>query len=527
MLLLPLLAALVGCVSKDVAERCERLAGLPLDHARVVAAEPHRGGREFSLAGAWFGRPFFHEPASCRVELELTPSADSKIRTAVWLPSEHWNGRLQGVGVGGFGGSIDTTSLRFSLENGSVGVGTDTGHEGNDRDGTWALGHPEKMKDFAWRAVHVSNVVARSLIQAYYGRPPEHAYFTGCSGGGREALVEAERFPQDYDGIMAGAPGLNILPAWAWIQLRIKRAGAFIPPQKIPTVAAATLAACDARDGVTDGIIDDPRRCHFDPAILQCKAGDRADCLTPGQVQSLRDIYSGPGAGFHGFEPGGELGDKGGWLTWITGKKPGDNFEYAYVQDFYRYTVYGDASWSLESFDFSRDSALMLNKGIEYGSDASDPDLSAFAARGGKLILYQGWSDPAVTPQTTVDFYESVRERMGAEQVADFARLYMVPGMQHCVGGPGPNFFGTMPPAAGADPHRDMAAALERWVENGSAPDAIIATKYDDDIQPFFAPQKAKRLRSRPLCPYPQVARWTGVGSTDLAENFRCTDVAQ
>lgn len=518
------LLAGTGCVSREEADSCGKLETLTLDHARVVCAEAHHGGREFSLAGAYFGKPFLKVPASCRVDLELTPTPRSKIRTAVWLPSEDWNGRLHGIGTGGFGGAVDTTSLLITLQGGSAGVSTDSGHEGNDRDGTWALGNQEAVVDFAWRATHESAVAAKKVIEAYYGRPADHAYFAGCSGGGRSALVEAERFPEDYDGVLVGAPGLNILPAWAWMQLRIKSPDSWIPPAKIPAIAAATLAACDAQDGVTDGLIDDPRTCRFDPAAMQCKAGDRENCLTAPQVQSLRDIYAGPGGTYHGFEPGGELGDKMGWAPWITGTRPGETIEYAYVQDFYRYMIYADPKWSLETFDFDRDGTFIVERGKQMGSDASSPDLRRFAARGGKLILYQGWSDPAVTPRTTIDYYESVRAEMGTEQADDFVRLYMVPGLQHCLGGPGPNVFGTMPPAKDADPGASLSATLQQWTEHGRAPGPVVAGKYDDDIKPFIAPEKAALLRSRPLCPYPRVARWNGKGSSDAAENFSCVD---
>jgi feruloyl esterase len=518
------LLALGGCIREEEAAPCQRLEQLALDHGRVVSAAAYRGGAEFSLFGALVGVPFFHVPASCRVELELRPSEDSRIRTAVWLPHEDWNGRMQGIGNGGFAGAIDKLSLLYALQQHTAAVATDTGHEAGDRDGRWALKHPEKKIDYGYRAIHESAVAAKQLIKAYYGRPAQHAYFGSCSNGGREGLMEAQRYPEDYDGVLAGAPALNPttgLPAWAWIQQRLDQPGAYIPRAKLPAIAAATLAACDASDGVKDGVIDNPPACAFDPGVLQCRGAEDDRCLTAKQVQSLRDIYSGPDAAHHGFEPGGELGDKGGWRDWFTGDQPRDNIQYGYAQDFYRYLVYDDPDWSLEHFDLARDGAAMRQR-LHEVLDAEDPDLGRFVARGGKLILFHGWNDPALAPLTTVDYYERVRASLGAERADQAVRLYMVPGLQHCIGGPGPNVFGGLPPGGDADPTQNISAALQAWVEQNRRPEAIIATRYDSDLKPLIAPDKARALRSRPLCPYPQLARWTGQGSTDEARNFRC-----
>jgi len=519
-----LLLALGSCVREEVTEPCKRLEALVLGDARVVAAEPHSGGAEFSLIGTFVGVPFFHVPASCRVELEITPSADSHIRTAVWLPHEEWNGRLQGIGNGGFAGAIDKLSLLYALQQHTAAVATDTGHAAGDRDGRWALGHPEQKIDYGYRAIHESAVAAKRVIEAYYGRPPQHSYFGSCSNGGRQGLMEAQRYPDDYDGVLAGAPALNPttgLPTWAWIQQQLDLPGSYIPKSKLPAIAAATLAACDARDGIKDGVIDDPRACGFDPAVLQCRAAEDDSCLTAPQVRALRAIYSGPDQAHHGFEPGGELGGRGGWHDWFTGDKPRSSIQYGYAQDFYRDLVYDDPDWSLDRFDLARDGAAMRQR-LHQVLDAEDPDLERFVARGGKLILFHGWSDAALPPQTTVDYYEQVRASLGAARADDAVRLYMVPGLQHCIGGPGPNVFGGLPPGGEADPRSNISAALQLWVEQGRRPEAIVATKYDSDLKPLVAPDKATPLRSRPLCPYPQVARWSGQGSTDTAQNFHC-----
>ncbi|HVT35192.1 MAG TPA: tannase/feruloyl esterase family alpha/beta hydrolase [Nevskiaceae bacterium] len=512
-----------GCAPKGVVNACGQLEQLPLDHARVVSAVAKSGGSSYSFVGMFVGVPFFHQPASCRVAIEMTPVDDSLIKAQLWLP-ENWNGRFQGIGNGGFAGSIDTLSLNFALQRGYAAASTDTGHEASDRDGSWALHHPEKIIDYGYRAIHLTAVNAKKIISAYYGRAPAHAYFGSASNGGREALVEAQRYPEDYDGILAGAPALlpsSTLPTWGWIQQQLHAPGAYISKDKLRAIAAATVRACDAQDGVEDGVIDDPRQCRFDPAVLTCAGEENDQCLTPPQVQALRAIYAGPGAPYHGFEPGGELGDKGGWRDWFTGDKPRAAIEYVYVQEFMRYLVYSDAQWSADQFDLKRDGDAFYRQ-LHDILDAGDPDLSKFAARGGKLILYHGWNDGALSPRTTIDYYESVRARMGAKKAQQFITLYMVPGLQHCIGGPGPNAFGQLAPGPVADPRRNISAALEAWVEQGAAPGPIIAGKYDRDITPLLAPEKASLQRTRPLCPYPQVARWSGHGSSDDAANFSC-----
>jgi feruloyl esterase len=341
--------------------------------------------------------------------------------------------------------------------------------------------------------------------------------------------MEAQRFPEDYDGIIAGCPALDptdTIPIWAWTQQKILEVpGAYIPASKLDTIAAAVTAHCDAQDAVRDGVIDNPRACHFDPAVLACHGADSDRCLTDPQVQALRQIYSGPphSAGtdpLWGFQPGGELGGMG-WKDWLTGSRPEKSIQYHYALEFYRYMVYDNPHWSLSQFDYARDRDAAKRR-LGPIMDATNADLTAFKARGGKLILFHGWNDPALPPGMTPDYYKRVQERMGREPTRDFVRLYMVPGMQHCFGGPGPNAFGQMPPGGGADPRHNISAALENWVETGKAPAEIIATKYENDLQALIASDPGQPLRTRPICAYPQVARWSGTGSTDIAENFTC-----
>jgi hypothetical protein len=526
-----MIAALSACAApaSPEATRCEGLSSLKLDHVALVSVRAVSAGRIFLWKTALMGIPFFKVPASCRITAVSAPSSDSMIKIEIWMPLDHWNGRLQGIGNGGFAGSIDTMSLALALQKGYAAASTDTGHEGNDRDGSWALGHIEKIRDYGYRAIHETAVLAKSLIVAVHGEPPKYSYFDSGSNGGRQGLMEAQRFPADYDGILAGCPALaatDTIPIWAWVQQALLKApGAHIPPTKLSAIAAAVNRSCDAQDGVRDGVLENPRACHFDPAAIQCRGAEADNCLTGPQVQALRKIYSGPQdtsatGPLRGFEPGGELGSTG-WEDWLTGSRPQKSVQYHYALEFYRYLVYDNPRWNLDQFEFARDRDAMRRR-LGAIMDATDTNLTAFKARGGKLILYHGWNDPALPAGVTADYYERVQERMGREQTSDFVRLYMVPGMQHCFGGPGPNVFGQIPPGGKADPRHNISAALERWVESGNAPSDIIAAKYQNDLKALIAPENARPLRTQPICTYPQVARWNGKGSVDVAENFTC-----
>jgi hypothetical protein len=524
------LMSVAGCraPASPEANRCADLRNLRLDHVSLVAIRTVSAGHDFLWKTALIGVPFFKVPASCRITAVSTPTPDSRINIEIWMPLDHWNGRLQGIGNGGFAGSIDTMSLALALGKGYAAAATDTGHESSDRDGSWALGHVEKIRDYGYRAIHETAVLSKLLIEAVYGKPAVHSYFVSGSNGGREGLMEAQRFPEDYDGIVAGCPALDptdTIPNWAWTQQKLDAQGAYIPASKLDAIAATVTRSCDAQDGVRDSVLEDPRACHFDPAVLACSGADSDSCLTGPQVEALRQIYSGPpqsdGTGpSWGFQPGAELGGMG-WKDWLTGSQPQRSVQYHYALEFYRYMVFDNPRWSLDQFEFVRDRDAMKRR-LGPILDATDADLTAFRARGGKLILYHGWNDPALPAGMTPDYYRRVQERMGREQTSDFVRLYMVPGMQHCFGGPGPNAFGQIPPGGGADPRHNIGAALEHWVETGKPPSEIIATKYENDLKALIAADPGQPLRTRPLCAYPQVARWSGKGSTDIAENFAC-----
>ncbi len=482
------------------AQECESLAKLTLQATTITRAEPVPAGQNL--------------PASCQVAGVIKPSSDSEIRFEVWMPSSGWNGRFQGAGNGGFAGSINYREMRAALAAGFATASTDTGHQGGTTDAPWALGHPEKIVDFGYRAVHLMTVDAKAIIHAFYGQGPRRSYFNSCSNGGRQALMEAQRFPEDYDGIVAGAPAnywTHLLANSIW-DLQALEGNSYIPAKKLPAIQAAALAACDALDGLKDGLIEDPSRCHFAPAVLQCQGAETDACLTAPQVAALKKLYA--GRVFPGYAPGGEA-EPGGWVTWITGTAPGKSLMYAFGTQFYKNMMFGDAAWDYRSFDASRDTKATDAKlaGI---LNATDPDLSRFRARGGKLILYHGWSDAAIAPRNTIDYYRSVVSKAGASDARGFVRLFMVPGMQHCFGGSGPNSFGQFGGAAG-DADHDVGAAVERWVEQGIAPERIVAAKRKSDLD-----SRSEVLRTRPLCAYPSVAHYKGSGSIDDARNFVC-----
>ena len=504
-----------AAASHASAATCESLATFHLPGGHVDSAVAVTRNGMVALGGTM---PALPSPAAfCRVQATLTPTPSSDIKVEVWLPPQgEWNGKLLGAGNGGYGGSFGGPFLTMlpALKRGYAVAGTDMGHVGKaDIDASWALNQPEKIKDFAWRATHVTAGAAKDLIAAYYGAGPAHAYFQGCSDGGHEALMEAQRFPQDYDGIIAGAPAnawTHLMTAFAWDDLAT-HAGAtpLIPNSKLALIQSAAQAQCAPLDPFKDGYFDDPRQCRFDPSRLRCKAGDAADCLTDAQIGALQKVYSGPinprtGARMYPGYTAGAEGQTGTWDTWISGPKAQHG---SFARAFYQNMVFSDPSWDLSRLDLVRDGAR-ADRQMASTINSDNPDLSAFTRRGGKLILYHGWSDAAVPPQATIEYYGRVRSRMGAAAKAS-VRLFMVPGMGHCLIGPGPNTFDTL-------------GALEQWKEHAAPPQQIIAAKYGNDLMAYIGLPAGKALKTRPLCPYPNVARWTGAGSTDDAANFVC-----
>ncbi len=473
------------------AQSCENLAKSAAPTVTITLARTVTSG-VFTAAAS--SETLTGLPAFCRVAATLKPTSDSDIRTEVWLPLAHWNGKLIAVGSGGWGGSISYDAMAVALRRGYVTTGTDDGH--SDRGASFIMGHPEKFIDYGYRAEHEMTVEAKTLIKAFYGSQPRHSYWDGCSGGGREGLLQAARYPDEFDGVIAGDPANVRRNAWAlWLAVQtFKDPASYIPPDKYPMIHRAALDACDANDGLKDGLIENPASCHVDFKALQCTAADGPDCLNARQVQTAQTLISPATTSsgqilFPGLEPGTELR----WARLAGGPEPVDLF-----LDQFRYVVYQDPHWDWRTFDLERDwaKANAVNQGVV----ELDPHLAAFAKRGGKLLIYHGWADQQVAPGSSVEFYQSVVQLSpDPARATDWIRLFMVPGMGHCVGGEGPDTF-------------DTISALEQWVEHGNTPTKIIA-----------AHQTAGKVdRTRPLCPYPQTARYNGSGSIDEAANFTC-----
>jgi hypothetical protein len=510
------------------AESCARLGELSLPGARITSAQIVIPGA-FRPGSAQPGpnadaSVYKSLPSFCRVQAEATPSPDSRIEIEVWMPLQGWNGKFQGVGNGGFAGEVNYGEMATALPKGYAVGSTDAGHSGSAIDASWALGHPEKIVDFGHRGVHEMTSVSKAVVKAFYGNAPQKSYFSGCSNGGRQALMEAQRYPEDYDGILAGAPAnywTHLLTSAVWDAQSITVPTAnYIPSSKIPAIAHAVNAACDAGDGVADGIVNDPRLCHFKPVGLLCRGNEADDCLTKPQVAALEKLYggardSGGGRIFPGFLPGAEDGN-GGWGLWITGAAPGKGLLFYFGVGFFANMVYGKADW-----DYRHANLDQLVKAADTGFskilNATDTNLKSFASHGGKLVIYHGWNDPAISALNTIDYYNGVAATLGQGDSGASVRLFMVPGMQHCAGGPGPDSFGQSGMSAPSDPAHDVQLALEQWVEKGTVPAEIIATKYARD-----AGTSVKM--TRPLCAWPQVAKYKGSGSPDDASSFGCTE---
>jgi feruloyl esterase len=438
-------------------------------------------------------------PAFCRVQATLTPSNDSDIKIEVWLPdSAAWNGKFQAVGNGGWAGTIAYPAMATALTAGYATTSTDTGHVGNTA--SFALGHPEKVVDIAYRAIHEMTVQAKAIVNSYYGSAPKYSYFNGCSLGGRQGITEAQRYPADYDGIVAGAVAWGGMDRYVGVVMNEaamqKTSGAYIPPEKYPAIHDAVLTACDGLDGVKDGVLENPLACRFDPKALQCKPGeDTVSCLTPAQVQTANMIYADakdPKTGK--VLTGGLL--RGTELQWGTLYSPAG---YGNAIEAMKYIAMKDASWDAAAFNAASD-IERAQKGDAEGILKSDnPNIKAFFDRGGKLFMYQGYQDPQVTSWNAIRYHQAVLDKVGKSAEGKSIELFMVPGMLHCQGGPGTDTW-------------DKASVIDAWVTTGKAPDRVVASHLTD----------GKADRTRPLCVFPRVAKWNGTGSTDDAANFTC-----
>jgi feruloyl esterase len=433
-------------------------------------------------------------PAFCRVVATAKPTADSSIGIEVWLPASSWNGKFLAVGSGGWGGAFAYDAMGDALKRGYATAATDDGHRGGGAE--FIVGHPEKLVDFAYRAQHEMTVRAKALVKAFYPHEARFSYWSGCSGGGREGLLQAVRYPNEFDGVIAGDPANVRRNAWAlWLAVEtFKDPAARIPSDKYPMIHQFVLDACDAQDGLEDNLLSDPERCNVDFKGLECKGAEAPSCLTPRQVRSAQTIVS-PAKTARGeilfprLEPGTELR----WARLASGPDPGELF-----LDQFRYLVYPNTDWDWRTFDLERDAAKAhaVNKDVL----ELDPNLAAFQRRGGKLLIYHGWADQQVAPGSSVELYKSVvAASPKPAESTNWVRLFMVPGMGHCSGGEGPDRFDTL-------------TAMERWVEQGTPPAQIVASH-----------RTGERIdRTRPLCPYPQVARYNGTGSIDEAASFSC-----
>ncbi len=476
-----------------MAASCESLMSLKLPATTITLAESVDSATwPVRIAGA----PASHPPF-CRVAATLKPSEDSDIKIEVWMPAAGWNGNFEAVGNGGWSGSIAYGAMASALRGGYATASTDTGHEGGSA--SFALGHPEKLIDYAYRSEHEMTVAAKAIVENFYGKAQTHAYWSGCSAGGKQALKEAQMYPNDFDGIVAGSPGafwIGRATQAIWVAQAVHKAPeSDIPAEKYKLIHEAALKACDRLDGVEDGVIEDPTSCRFDPKTIACRAEGETDCLTAPQVKAAQQIYSwsiNPRTGkplFPGLYPGSEMG----WATW-GGPRP---LSIAY--DYFRYVLFADPNWNFQSLNFDSDIERAERRdGARL--DATDPNLQPFFKRGGKLIQYHGWGDPQISPGTSIEYYKAVQEKLGGQaKTYNSYRLFMVPGMAHCGGGDGPNTF-------------DMMTPLRTWVETDKAPDRIEAARV----------RNGKTERTRPLCPYPQTAVYKGTGSTDEAANFVC-----
>jgi feruloyl esterase len=502
-LIAPLAAIALSGAAQATAATCESLASLTLPDTTITMAQTVAAGAFTMPGGGFMPMPVSPKslPAFCRVAATLRPSQDSDIKIEVWLPADGWNGKFQGVGNGAWIGAITYPALMEALHKGYAAASTDTGHAGGPMDGSFALGHPEKVTDFGYRAVHEMTVKAKAIVAAFYDKSPQYSYWNGCSSGGKQGLKEAQRYPNDYDGIIAGAPANNwthLTAASVWVGAAThKDEASFIPPAKYRMMHEAAIKTCDAVDGLTDGLIDDPRRCHFDPKVLECSGADAPTCLTAPQVEAAKKIYgpaTNPRTGeafFPGLEPGSELG----WGLLAGGKAPS---EIGMAE--FRNIVYHDPNWDWRTLDYDKGVAL-AEKVDNNTITATDPNLKPFFSHGGKLLMYHGWTDPLIAPENSINYYTSVLDKMGgASKASTSIRLFMVPGMDHCGGGEGPSSF-------------DYLSVMEQWVEKGDAPAQITASHLTG----------GKVDRTRPLCTYPQVARYKGSGSIDEAANFVCT----
>jgi feruloyl esterase len=491
-----LTAAILSVVllpSAVVAATCESLTTLVVKSGTVTLAQTVAPGAFTPPAGRGGGRgganPFASLQQFCRVAVTLKPAPQSDIKAEVWMPSTGWNGKLQVVGNGGFAGTISYPAMANALAAGYAAASTDTGHTGPSSN---TFANQDVLVDFAHRAIHETTVAAKTMVNGFYGNAPRSSYFAGCSTGGRQALTAAQRYPDDFNGIVAGAPASHTSTqafGQIWFAQALADPAGALSRETLALVHDAVLNACDANDGAKDGVLENPLACAFDPKVLACKAGaDPASCLTDAQVTTVQKVYAGPTNPRTGkpIYVGLERGSEPGWNPVPVG----------YAVDYFKYIVFKDPNWDPKMLNYDGH-VEQAAAGANLIFDANNANMSAFTKRGGKLILYQGWGEPGIPPANLVRYYAQIQSK--TSNAKDAVRLFMVPGMGHCGGGTGVNTF-------------DMVSPLDQWVTGGKAPAQVPASRVRNGVSD----------RTRPLCAYPQIAIYKGSGSLDDAANFSC-----
>jgi len=523
-------------VASPGAGSCAGLANLRLPSVEIITAASVAAGAPVPNVGfkTLFGTPATAPvasglPAFCRVAGIIRPEAGSEIRFETWLP-DSWDGRLHGVGIGGFAGTLDYHTLGMAVKGGQAGVATDTGHQAMGHESGWAKGQPQKVRDYGWRAIHLSTVTAKQLIRSYYGRAQDKSYFVGCSGGGRQGLMEAARFPEDYDGVVSGAPAASFTDLMMTMTHALQTqapAGAAIRSSQIKLLQEEVLRQCDGVDGLQDGLVDDPLQCRFDTSRLACGTSSSDQCFSPAQVTALDRIYAGPRnsagrqvaptylpAGSESGTPNPYLGWEG-FLVGGPAGAPGARFlAQGTLQDLTRKPFA-----TIDTFNWDRDPAK-LRAAMKTDIDAP-LNLSRFFARGGKLILWHGWADAAIPPENTLRYREGMLKRSG-RAAASSTRLFMVPGVQHCMGGLGADSFGQLnAPQPGDRPERSMVSALQDWVEGRRpAPETMVARRGHGGLMAFPAGKGPERQKL--LCAWPKKAVLKAGGDPDQASSYTC-----
>jgi hypothetical protein len=502
-------------VASPAQAACEDLLSLDIGDGRITSAEVVAAGA-FEAPTSGFGpppgvaaSPYADVPQFCRVRMTLTPSDDSDIKSEVWLPLSDWNGKYVGVGNGIWAGSISYTEMGRNVARNYATAATDTGHVGTGMTAEWAVGHPEKLVDFGHRAVHVTTVAAKAVVEEFYGRGPDLSFWNSCSTGGRQGLMAAHRYPDDFDAISAMAPAnpmTDLMTQSMWQGWQAQRFSVQIGPAELGLVHAAAVAQCDALDGVADGVIGRPLQCGFNPASLQCRPGQSEGCLSQGQVLAVQNIYGGTRANDGtALLPGWPIGSEGQMVALTMGAEP-----FPVAMSYFRDLVFqGHAGWDWKTMDYR----TYTDIGREYAAhilNVPSDGLSAFFQRGGKLLLSHGWSDGLIPATNTLAFHHGLYSSLPASQRESQLRLFMAPGMDHCSGGDGPSQFDTL-------------GAIDSWATTGAAPNSIIATRPTQAGGGFGGPPPSPRdPMERPICAWPTVAIYDGEGDPSVASSFSC-----